>query len=97
MTTTTPTAPPNEYRSMPIGGRWRAGTSTYTTVDLDPWSGHELTTLSSTSPADVDETYASLVASGAGAHHEPWDAFWGQRYATVVDPDGNHIDLFANL
>lgn len=49
------------------------------------------------SPADVDETYASLVASGAGAHHEPWDAFWGQRYATVVDPDGNHIDLFANL
>ena len=53
--------------------------------------------VTSDSPADVDETYASLVASGAGAHHEPWDAFWGQRYATVVDPDGNHIDLFANL
>lgn len=49
------------------------------------------------SPADVDATFAELVASGAGAHHEPWDAFWGQRYATVVDPDGNHIDLFADL
>jgi catechol 2,3-dioxygenase-like lactoylglutathione lyase family enzyme len=49
------------------------------------------------SPADVDATFASLVASGAGAHHEPWDAFWGQRYATVTDPDGNHIDLFAAL
>ncbi|MCZ6462364.1 MAG: glyoxalase, partial [Actinobacteria bacterium] len=25
------------------------------------------------------------------------DAFWGQRYATVLDPDGNAIDLFAPL
>jgi uncharacterized glyoxalase superfamily protein PhnB len=28
---------------------------------------------------------------------EPWDAFWGQRYAAVGDPDGNLIDLFAPL
>ncbi|MFL6036949.1 MAG: glyoxalase, partial [Gaiellaceae bacterium] len=28
---------------------------------------------------------------------EPFDAFWGQRYATVVDPDGNAVDLFAPL
>jgi uncharacterized glyoxalase superfamily protein PhnB len=27
----------------------------------------------------------------------PWDAFWGQRYATVLDPDGNSVDLFAAL
>jgi hypothetical protein len=25
------------------------------------------------------------------------DAFWGQRYATVLDPDGNPVDLFAPL
>jgi uncharacterized glyoxalase superfamily protein PhnB len=25
------------------------------------------------------------------------DAFWGQRYATVLDPDGNSVDLFASL
>lgn len=49
------------------------------------------------SPADVDATFADLTAAGARAHLEPWDAFWGQRYATVVDPDGNHIDLFAAL
>ncbi len=24
-----------------------------------------------------------------------WDAFWGQRYTTVIDPDGNLVDLFA--
>lgn len=29
--------------------------------------------------------------------HPPSDAFWGQRYATVHDPDGNPIDLFAPL
>ena len=27
----------------------------------------------------------------------PYDAFWGQRYATVTDPDGNSVDLFAWL
>ena len=27
----------------------------------------------------------------------PFDAFWGQRYATVHDPDGNPVDLFAPL
>lgn len=33
-------------------------------------------------------------------HHgelKPWDAFWGQRYACVQDPDGNGVDLFAPL
>jgi catechol 2,3-dioxygenase-like lactoylglutathione lyase family enzyme len=49
------------------------------------------------SPADVDATFAQLVASGGGGQREPWDAFWGQRYAQVQDPDGNLVDLFAPL
>jgi uncharacterized glyoxalase superfamily protein PhnB len=49
------------------------------------------------SPADVDATYARLVEIGGQAHKEPWDAFWGQRYAEVKDPDGNMVDLFADL
>ena len=28
---------------------------------------------------------------------QPWNAFWGQRYAQVADPDGNLVDLFAAL
>jgi uncharacterized glyoxalase superfamily protein PhnB len=48
-------------------------------------------------PGDVDETYARLVAAGYASHREPWDAFWGQRYAQVHDPDGNSVDLFAPL
>jgi catechol 2,3-dioxygenase-like lactoylglutathione lyase family enzyme len=49
------------------------------------------------SPAELDRLYAELVAAGAEAHKEPWDAFWGQRYAIVKDPDGNSVELFAPL
>jgi uncharacterized glyoxalase superfamily protein PhnB len=48
-------------------------------------------------PAEVDRLYTDLVAAGYHAHREPWDAFWGQRYAVVLDPDGNCVDLFARL
>ena len=48
-------------------------------------------------PAEVDSTYARLVDAGYEGHKEPWDAVWGQRYATVRDPDGNGVDLFAPL
>jgi catechol 2,3-dioxygenase-like lactoylglutathione lyase family enzyme len=46
-------------------------------------------------PAEVDELYADLVAMGNKGHKEPWDAFWGMRYAIVHDPDGNGVDLFS--
>ncbi|WP_181779544.1 VOC family protein [Pseudonocardia pini] len=48
-------------------------------------------------PAEVDAAHAALVGAGAPSVHEPFDAFWGQRYATVTDPDGTHVDLFAAL
>jgi catechol 2,3-dioxygenase-like lactoylglutathione lyase family enzyme len=48
-------------------------------------------------PADVDTVYAELTDAGYTGHKEPWDAFWGQRYAVVEDPDGNTVDLFAPL
>jgi uncharacterized glyoxalase superfamily protein PhnB len=49
------------------------------------------------SPEEVDRVYAELLAAGASPHKEPWDAFWGQRYAQLKDPDGTVIDLFASL
>jgi uncharacterized glyoxalase superfamily protein PhnB len=48
-------------------------------------------------PAEVDTLYARLIDAGHRGHKAPWDAFWGQRYATVLDPDGNTVDLFAPL
>ena len=49
------------------------------------------------SPTEVDSTYARLTGAGYSGHKPPWDAFWGQRYAQVFDPDGNPVDLFAPL
>lgn len=48
-------------------------------------------------PADVDETYARLTGAGFDGEKEPWDAFWGQRYAQLRDPDGAPVDLYAPL
>ncbi|MEU6868304.1 VOC family protein [Streptomyces sp. NPDC046876] len=47
------------------------------------------------SPAEVDALYAELTQAGYEGHLEPWDAFWGQRYAVVLDPDGCGVSLFA--
>ena len=49
------------------------------------------------SPAEVDSVYAELLAAGGSPHKEPWDAFWGMRYAQLADPDGTVIDLYALL
>ncbi|MFE2250566.1 VOC family protein [Streptomyces lavendulae] len=47
------------------------------------------------SPAEVDALYAELTEAGHPGHLKPWDAFWGQRYAVVLDPDGCGVSLFA--
>ncbi len=49
------------------------------------------------SPAEVDELYEQVMAAGFLGEKEPWDAFWGQRYAQLSDPDGVPVDLFATL
>jgi uncharacterized glyoxalase superfamily protein PhnB len=48
-------------------------------------------------PAQVDEVVVTIKKHGYEIVKEPWDAFWGQRYAIVKDPDGYMIDLFAAL
>lgn len=48
-------------------------------------------------PDEVDRVYDSVIDAGYAGERPPWDAFWGQRYATVLDPDGNSVDLFAPL
>jgi uncharacterized glyoxalase superfamily protein PhnB len=65
--------------------------------DWSPPSGGHRTAVAfrCESPEDVDRVYRELVDAGAESRKEPWDAFWGQRYAQAKDPDGNVIDLFA--
>lgn len=49
------------------------------------------------SPSDVDAVFARLTDAGHKGALRPFDAPWRQRYATVLDPDGTSVDLFASL
>jgi catechol 2,3-dioxygenase-like lactoylglutathione lyase family enzyme len=43
----------------------------------------------------VDEVGGELEADGALVQQRPYDAFWGARYATVCDPDGNAVGIMS--
>lgn len=58
---------------------------------------HSMFALLCDSPAEVDTVAARVRSAGYTIIKEPWDAFWGQRYAIIADPDGYKIDLFARL
>jgi len=49
------------------------------------------------SPEKVNELYTKIIESGHKTIKAPWDAFWRQRYCSVLDPGGNQIDIFAPL
>jgi uncharacterized glyoxalase superfamily protein PhnB len=49
------------------------------------------------SPSQVDEVYARMTTAGFQGDKEPWNAFWGQRYAQLRDPDGVPVDLYATI
>lgn len=67
--------------------------------DFTPPAGNDQITLAveAASPADVDAMYEEVLDAGFGSVRKPFDAFWGQRYATLSDPDGNPVDLYAPL
>src|SRR5262249_58825039 len=43
----------------------------------------------------VDRTYADLITEGYTGQQQPYDPFWGARYAVVEDPDGNSVGLMS--
>lgn len=48
-------------------------------------------------PTAVDALYERVTEAGHHGELAPFDAPWGQRYATVHDPDGTGVDLYAPL
>lgn len=69
---------------------------------LDPdWTeprGHRMgLAFECASPGEVDATHRKVAAAGFRSKKDPFDAFWGQRYAQLIDPDDNVVDLFAQL
>ncbi len=49
------------------------------------------------SAKEVDAIAKKVKDGGFKVAKEPWDAFWGQRYAVVEDPDGYQVDIYAPL
>jgi predicted lactoylglutathione lyase len=43
----------------------------------------------------VDALYAEMTAAGYAGQQEPYDAFWGARYAILEDPEGNAVGLMS--
>lgn len=94
---------PNVDIELP-GGMRLAWDTEETIRSFDPgWSsptggGHRAAlAFACESPAEVDAAWRDLTAACYEGHLEPWDAFWGMRYAVVLDPDGRPVDLFAAL
>lgn len=54
-------------------------------------------TFSVASRAAVDECYRALTADGHVGRQEPYDAFFGARYAVVRDPEGNDVGLMSPI
>ncbi|MBV8304534.1 MAG: VOC family protein [Acidimicrobiia bacterium] len=97
-----PEEPPEDHVNVEVGGfRLMFDTEDVIRSFRPDWSretGNQLAlAFECASPAEVDEVYARVVAAGFDGEKEPWDAFWGQRYAQLRDPDGVPVDLYAAL
>lgn len=48
------------------------------------------------SSKEIDQLCEKIKEFGYEVFREPWQAFWGQYYAIIKDPDGNLLSLFCN-
>jgi catechol 2,3-dioxygenase-like lactoylglutathione lyase family enzyme len=84
---------------LPNGMRFMLDSEEVIRSFLPDWSretGNQLSlALECATPAEVDELYQRITGEGFEGEKEPWDAFWGQRYALLLDPDGVSINLYA--
>jgi uncharacterized glyoxalase superfamily protein PhnB len=85
---------------LPNGVRFMLDSEEVMRSFLPDWSretGNQLSlAFECASPAEVDEVYSHVTGAGFEGVKEPWDAFWGQRYALLRDPDGVEVNLYAS-
>jgi catechol 2,3-dioxygenase-like lactoylglutathione lyase family enzyme len=78
-----------EFDSVTLAQHWDAGTVEFPT---DTVIGFSVATRDA-----VDEVHGRLTAAGHPSRHDPYDAFWGARYAVVADPDGRHVGIMSPM
>jgi len=69
---------------------WNAGWA-----DRDDLAGRVVLGFHVKSREKVDETYAEVTGAGYRRLQQPYDAFWGARYAIVEDPNGIAVGLMS--
>jgi uncharacterized glyoxalase superfamily protein PhnB len=62
-------------------------------IDTTNEAGRTLLSFATPDRPSVDALHDVVVAAGYRSHLAPFDAFWGARYAVVLDPDGNRVGL----
>src|SRR4029079_15558560 len=62
-----------------------------------PQQGRVAVAVAVSDPAHVDALFEKVTAAGHPGPLKPFDAPWGQRYATVTDPDVTSVDFFCPL
>jgi len=67
-------------------------------INEDPKPGnHSSFAIEFGSVEELNSVAEKLSIAGFKVVKAPWDAFWGQRYSVVEDPDGYKVDLYAAL
>ena len=97
----TPDPPPDGHANVDLPSGWRLMFDSEDEIrkfrpDWTRTTGNQVAlAFECASPGDVDAVYTRLTDAGFRGDKEPWDAFWGQRYAQLRDPDGVPVDLYA--
>lgn len=60
-------------------------------------SNHSSFAIEYNNPEEINNIAKLLVEDNFKIVKEPWDAFWGQRYCIVQDPDGYRMDLYCRI
>lgn len=71
----------------PMARLWHAG------FEPDRGAGNAVVGLLVDTRDDVDRLCELVSAAGHPVAQEPYDAFFGSRYAIVIDPDGNQVGV----
>lgn len=85
-----PNGPSLDFDSVEFVPMWDSGWKGAT-------GGSTLVNFSVASRDEVDALYAKLTQAGHAGRQQPFDAFWGARYAIVDDPDGNGVGLMSPI
>jgi uncharacterized glyoxalase superfamily protein PhnB len=62
-------------------------------VETAPVAGRTLLSFATVDRPAVDALHDTVLEAGYRSHLAPFDAFWGARYAVVLDPDGTRVGI----